>query len=206
MCDLFSLNYGGTGFNTIKSDNRKGFHFLPGEHPGVFKAVAIVYKCAMLAHGITGPVPMILVEDETKVKSRVSWESKWDTLAGFCGPKQNHICISSYKPVVEFGEAGYNTIVDSFRTDKIGGFARIIVVNPLHEKLPRLMLVVCCTCNCFDSTWIRKQWNVVDDLWMKDCLHVLGPIIGRASDRDSRRQQLMLEDYKRSDGDRFWVN
>jgi hypothetical protein len=152
MCDLFSLNYGGTGFNTIKNDNRKGFHFLPGEHLGVFKAVDDVYRCAMLAHGITGPVLVILAEDETKVKSRVSWESKWDTLAGFCRPKQNHVCISSYKPVVGFGKVGYNTIVDSFRTNKIGGFARIIVVNPLHEKLPRLVLVVCYTCNYFDST------------------------------------------------------
>jgi hypothetical protein len=144
--------YGGTGLNTIKSDNRKGFHFLLGEHPGVFKAVVDVYRCAMLAHGITGLVPVILAEDETKVKSRVSWESKWDTLAGFCRPKQNHVCISSYKPVVGFGKVGYNTIVDSFRTNKIGGFARIIVVNPLHEKLPRLVLVVCYTCNYFDST------------------------------------------------------
>jgi hypothetical protein len=105
----------------------------------------------MLVHGITGQVPVILAKDETKVKSRVFWEAKWDTLAGFCGPKLNHVCISNYKPVVGTSELGYNKIVDSFRTDKIGGFARIVVVNPLHDKLPRLVLVVCCTCNCFDA-------------------------------------------------------
>jgi hypothetical protein len=35
---------------------------------------------------------------------------------------------------------------------------------------------------------------------------VLGPVIGRASNGDSWKRQLMLEDYKRSDGDRFRVN
>lgn len=29
-----------------------------------------------------------------------------------------------------------------------------------------------------------------------ECLHIVGPIIGHASDGDSRRRQLMLQDYK----------
>jgi len=29
--------------------------------------------------------------------------------------------------------------------------------NPLHVKLPRLVLAVSCTCNCFDSMWVRNQ-------------------------------------------------
>jgi hypothetical protein len=47
-------------------------------------------------------------------------------------------------------------IVDSFRSDKMGTFARVIVVNPLHVKLPRLVLSLSCTYNCFDSEWVKE--------------------------------------------------
>jgi len=106
--------------------------------------------------GVTGPVPMILSKDETKVKGRVSWEAKWDTLVGFCGAKVDHVCFTKFKPVVGDGEEGYNKVLDAFWTNKVGGFARVIVVNPLHDKLPRLVLDVCCTCNCFDFAWVRR--------------------------------------------------
>ena len=49
----------------------------------MFRLVAEVYKAAMVVHGMTEPVSIILVEDETKFKSRVSWEAKRGTLAGF---------------------------------------------------------------------------------------------------------------------------
>lgn len=106
---------------------------------------------AKSALGITGPIPVILAEDETKFRGRISWEARWDTMVGFCGPKPDHICIPNYKPQVGSSEMGYNKVLDSFKLDKIGGFARVLVVNPLHEKLPRLVLVACCTCGCFDS-------------------------------------------------------
>jgi hypothetical protein len=47
--------------------------------------------------------------------------------------------------VVGVGDEGYNMIVDSFRSDKMDTFARVIVVNPLHVKLPRLVLSLSCT-------------------------------------------------------------
>ena len=100
---------------------------------------------------------MILVEDKTKFRGRVSWEARWDTLLGFSGPTDNHKCITDYKPTIGVGEDGYNKLVDAFRKDKVGGFVRVIVINPLHVKLPHLVLVVCCTCSCFTSGWVRAQ-------------------------------------------------
>jgi hypothetical protein len=115
MCDLFALNYAGPNFSTIKRQNQKGIHFMLGEHASIFKAVAEIYKAAKEVHGEGGVVPVILAENETKVKQRISWEPKYDTLAGFCGPKSNHSYIPDYKPVVGIGDEGYNMIVDSFR-------------------------------------------------------------------------------------------
>jgi len=42
-------------------------------------------------------------------------------------------------------------ILNSFWNNKVGGFARVIVVNPMHDKLPSLVLVACCICNSFYS-------------------------------------------------------
>jgi hypothetical protein len=66
----------------------------------------------------------------------------------------DHVCVSNYKPVVGNRGTGYNKIVASFKIDRIGGFIKIVVVNPLHEKLPRFVLVVCCTYYCLDAACI----------------------------------------------------
>ena len=47
---------------------------------------------------------------------------------------------------------------------------------------------------------------MIDNLWEKECKEDVGPIIGHASDGDSRQHQLMLEDYKCSKGTRFGVD
>ena len=116
----------------------------------------------------------------------MAYEHKLDILAGFCGPIVNHTCIISYKPVVGCGNDGYNKILDCFKYDKIGGFARVVVVGPLHTGLPRIVLVVCATCSCFDSLWIRKQWGLIDQLWEHECKDIFGPIVGHSSDSDRR--------------------
>ena len=36
--------------------------------------MAEIYKGAKITHGIVGLVPVILAEDETKVKGRVVWD------------------------------------------------------------------------------------------------------------------------------------
>jgi hypothetical protein len=164
MVDLYSLNMYGPSYDTIKRENKKGVHFVLGEHRDIFRYVADIYRRAMVAHDISGPVPVILSEDETKVKARATWKAKYDTLASFCGPKDDHTCDSRFKPVVGTGESGYNAIMDAFTNNKLSGFARIVVVNLLHRDLHRLVLVVCATCNCFDAEWVRPQWEVIAKL------------------------------------------
>ena len=61
-------------------------------------------------------------------------------------------------------EARYNNILESFANNWITSFARVLIVNLSHKKLPKLILVVCCTCNCFDVLWIWNQWSVIDKL------------------------------------------
>ena len=206
LLDLFALNFVGPSYDTIHRECRKGVQFIAGEHAEIFQSIARIYNDAKAALGITTPIPVILAEDETKVRGRVSWEARWDTMVGFCGPKENHVCIPHYKPIVGDSELGYNKMVESFKLDKVGGFARVIVVNPWHEKLPSLVLVACCTCGCFNSQWVRQQWDRIDNLWMQHCYSSVGPIIGHVSDGDSRKRQLMLQDCKSVQGKRLSID
>jgi hypothetical protein len=151
MCELFALNFAAPSFNTIKRDNAKRVRFVVGEHAAIFQSVAKIYVEAKTTHRVVGPVPVILAEDETKVKTRITWESHSDVLVGFYGSKDGYICLSDFKPTMGNGKVGYERIMDAFKNNRMGGFARVIMVNPLHEKLPRLVLAVCCTCNCFDA-------------------------------------------------------
>lgn len=195
LTDLFSLNLAGPSLSTVKLANKKGVQFVGGFRPEIFSAVASIYKNAIEAYGLVGPIPVLMAEDETKIKTRVSWESRSDTMTGFCGRVDDHVCEPGYSVVVGDDEAGYNKILDSFQNCRMGTFARVIMVNPLHTKLPRLVIAICCTCNSFNSSWVREQWVHMEKLWAAECKQVVGPIIGHASDGDSRRRQLMLQDY-----------
>ena len=116
-------------------------------------------------------------------------------MTGFCGLKEDHICVPTFKVVVGEGEPRFNRILDAFAADKVGGFARVIMVCPLHDKLPRLVLTVTCTCRCFYSNWICNQWDCIDTLWDSEVLHIIGPIVEHANDGESWRCQLILANY-----------
>ena len=156
MCNLFALNFAGPSYSSLKRENKKGVKFVAREHVVLFDCISNIYRDAKHAHGIDGPIPLILAKDKTKVMSRIAWETSSDVLVGFCGAKERHCCVSSFKPIVGSGQTGYEAIVDTFYLSKKGSFARVTMVNHLHDKLPRLVLVVSYTYNCFDSTWIRK--------------------------------------------------
>jgi hypothetical protein len=71
--------------------------------------------------------------------------------------------MESYGPVLIHStmHPPYCQMVDLFTTNIKGSFARVVVVNPLHDKLPRLVLVACCTCNCFKSAWVKTSGKLL---------------------------------------------
>jgi hypothetical protein len=146
---------------------------------------------------------VILAKDETKVKSWVAWEPKPDVLSGFYESKVDHICVSGFVSIIGEGEVAYNSIMDAFQDDVLGGFVRILMVNTLHLSLPMLVLVINSTYNRSDVIWVRKQWCVIDQLWVHKYLEDIDPIIGHVSDGDSRRRQFILEDNKGKEG--IWL-
>jgi hypothetical protein len=123
------------------------------------------------------------------------WLPKHDTLLGFCGKKNNHECSVGLEIMVGEGEGGFNNIVDAFDNYVVAHQARCLIVNALVTGFPRLCILGMGTCNKFDASWVRRQWNSLASLWTSHCLESVGPLLGHASDGDARRRKLMLEDY-----------
>jgi hypothetical protein len=124
MCDFFQLNFVGLNYKTIKKVNKKVCN-LDLVNMFIFKCVAKIYKETKQAHNISGLVLVILVEDETEVKSKsiISWDSKGDNLIGFCDAKENHCCVINFNHVIGIREVGYNNVLEAFTNNKIASFA-----------------------------------------------------------------------------------
>lgn len=126
------------------------------------------------------------------------WVSSDDTLLGFCGVAGvGHKCLDAFLIPVGGREIGYTTIMDAFANNVRAGYARVLLANPLHERLPALLVVAMCTCNSFEVDDIRDQWTRVEKLWSENCLQLAGPLVGHASDGDGRRRSAMLQNYYR---------
>ena len=203
--NFISLNMDGPSISTTLRQVKKSLTYIPGEHEHIFEAVGKIYASYKAKHGIYGPIPVCLAEDETIVKKYVRWVAKSDTLVGFCGLKEEHQCQSHFLVTVGEGDAGYEIITNSFKNNVIGHYARVIIANPLHEKLPRLVVVVHPTCNKFNANFVYQQWEKVEFMWKKHVENNLGPIVGHSSDGDSRRRQLMLKDYSSTSGLRYQI-
>lgn len=150
-CNLFALDLAGPNYSIMKRDHKKGIQFTLKEHFEIYVVVAKIYKYAKVVDNIYGPVAVILVEGKTKVKRTIFREAKLNTLSGFCRPTANQVYLSSFKSTVRSDIEGYNNIVDLSCSNRVNGFISIIIMNLIHEKLPCLVILVCCTYHSFDS-------------------------------------------------------
>ena len=112
--NFISLNMDGPSISTTLRQVRKSLTYILGEHEHIFEAVGKIYASYKAKHGIYGPIPVCLAEDETIVKKYVRWVEKSDTLVGFCGLKEEHQCHSHFLVTVGEGDAGYEIITNSF--------------------------------------------------------------------------------------------
>lgn len=54
-----------------------------------------------------------------------------------------------------------------------------LLLPPIFTRMQKIgmVLVVCYTCNNFDSRWVRKQWHVINQLWEPSVVAPFIPII-----------------------------
>lgn len=156
---FISLNLDGPSISTNSRQVRKSLAYIPREHNYIFEVVGKVYASYRTKHGIDGPILVYLAKDETIVRKYVRWVAKSDTLVGFCGNKEEHQCQSYFLVTVSEGVVGYDIITYSCKNNVIVHYARVIIANPLHEKLPCLVVVAHPTCNRFNANFVCQQWE-----------------------------------------------
>ena len=78
------------------------------------------------------------------------------------------------------------------------------MLNPLHCNLPPVVIFLGCTCNSFDHEYVMSQWETCKSLYKKALMDVFqAPLVGMASDGDSRRRKAMEIYGTGSDGERY---
>ncbi len=87
-----------------------------------------------------------------------------------------------------------------------GGFARVIMLNPLHKDLPPMVVLLQACCNTFTHEIVERQWEQIITLYNRHILPVLGPLVGHASDGDARRRKLHLLKALSRTGERYGLD
>ena len=91
---------------------------------------------------------------------------------------------------MENEQDAYDRLSPAMFESKLAPYARVIMVNHLHTDLPKMVLHLQPTCNCFDHNFMLHQWLLFDRLTETFLDPLFGPDVGKASDGDSRRRKL----------------
>ena len=183
------------------------FDYYPEEpNERIFKHAAKVYSDIMSSKNIIGDVLTETAEDETVIISKIEWDIKRDEGWGWCGrEEEGHVCVPNFVHEVGDDENSYSRLVTAFEKNRKAGHARAIIINPIHIDLPPFVILLQAVCNKFTSEMVRNQWNNIKTLYNDHLLCVLGPLVGHASDGDSRRRKLMLENSTSKLGERYKI-
>lgn len=203
LVNYFSINFGGPNIHSVYEWRQKNKLTLTGTlSEDNFISLKEIY--AGLTEK-TGQVPVERSEDETAIISKITYHEDTDMLRGFCGVNgENHQCVDNFEIKVGNGAEGYRVLTSAFETCRKGSYARAILLNPLHPRLPKLAVSIQATCNKFNHMFVYHQWQLFDRLYELHLEPVLGPLVGGSSDGDSRRRKLMVMLSTGVDGERLW--
>ena len=203
---FLSANLDGPNDRNVKEMCRSK---VVGSVPGFQKnldEVVVMYKKLMVTHNINS-VLVEQAEDETVITKYLQYNQKSDTVVGTCGQKgPDHACLPDLKHVVGDDAQAYESLVQFFSKNVISSMARVIMFNPLHCHLPATVVFLGCTCNSFDHEYVMKQWETCKEIYKTALMDVFkAPLVGMASDGDSRRRKAMEICGTSGEGERFKV-
>ena len=145
---LFYANIGGPHLETLRKKwSQSKLRFKMGLHRDTLVSIKGIYIKLMEALHIEAPVPAELSEDETGVKAAITWCAKTNQILGTCGAKGGcHTCC-----VDEHFLTDYMQFCEFIDGAQLANYITVIMINPLHTKLPALPVLIRATCNRFDA-------------------------------------------------------
>eukprot|EP00112_Aurelia_sp_Birch-Aquarium-sp1_P026516 Seg944.3 transcript_id=Seg944.3/GoldUCD/mRNA.D3Y31 product="hypothetical protein" protein_id=Seg944.3/GoldUCD/D3Y31 len=173
----------------------------------VFQHIAEIYTNIKDEKRIVGDVLVETAEDETVIIGKAEWNSRHDEGWGWCGKAGvNHECKEDFVLKVGDDDDAYERLLDAFKENAIASYARVILINPVHNDLPPLVALLQAVCNKFDHEMVQRQWSEIRALYDRHLLPVLGPLVGHSSDGDSRRRKLHTLNSTSTDRVRYEVD
>ena len=206
LASFVALNNLGPSNRSISNwTKEKCYRFKLGVSKENIEHITYILKEAKKAHKIYVPVPCITAEDETRIIERVEYNQILDEAWGFCGERQDksHKCQENFSVFIGNDNESYHRIAAAFENNKKAGYLRLVMINPINRKLPRLAIMMQGTCNTFTSDDVRSQWDRLCLMLGNAFETEVGPVIGHASDGDARRRKLMVEMGTSSEGRRY---
>lgn len=111
----------------------------------------------------------------------IQYCQKTDRLIGFCDKMTAPDGSSKHKCDVSFNVTVGNDFTEMermFQENCIGGYARAILLNPHHAKLPVIAVFLQPTCKIFTAEDVSSQWSELQELYSICQLdEALGPFI-----------------------------
>lgn len=196
-------NMNGPAISTIKAysalENIPYRLQIGGPLENNFKLLSEIYARVAKKIGYSSKLGAELCEDETRVRGTVVYDEELDCLVGLCGTKKHKVC----DPAV--GYVSLNNLSDEEVVSKMleavsltpAPYIRVVIVNPLNRKFPRLILMVQTTCLKFNSQFVHDQWAAMERLYSDYLEPFLGPLVAHSSDGDARRRKLFDDMYSK---------
>jgi hypothetical protein len=208
---ILSQNLGAPAERSLRRDEPNP-PWRAGFHDDNWKSLRRAYKSVRDANPGIEKCLVLSAEDETGVRVDPSWDPRTDTITGFCGVecenkckkvtscRKNKICnpvhqctSNEHVFIVGNDEDAYDRVKEICKTYRKGTMLRVLMLNPLDKRWPRLVCAHFDTCNAFDAAdYVKSQWREVESKYKTYLEDIVGPLVGFASDGDSRRRKLML--------------
>ena len=207
ICNFVAVNLEGPSLDAVYKWRKTNLiDFKPGITEENFKQLFLLLKGLMDRNSIP-KVPWLTAEDETAIEKNITYLQENDELLGFCGKEtensKDHVCLSNFHIIIGDDDESYAKMINAFKSYRKGNYARVVLLNPLHRRLPRLVICLVATCNCFSHFDVFNQWREIETYFGRHLEEVAGPLIGHSSDGDSRRRKLMVQMMLTDEGERF---
>ena len=169
--------------------------------------MAKIYSRIKAEKKISEDVLVETARNETVIISKCEWDCKSDQVWGWCGVNNpQHKCNPDFVHIIGHDDNSYDDLLAAFRNNRIAGFARIVMVNQIHYDL--LHWLRCCKQTVTSSmpVWLKNNGMRSNSCTTNISCQFLDPLVGHASDADSRQRKLHLSNSTSISGENTGLN